>query len=225
MPWLVAAISLAALGWLVAHALAYELLGLQPSSSGPGHNHQTGHGVALQHVHGYLPGIANIAGFAFVATLTIVFILSAARVSRADRTDGGAVTTGAFNPSRTMAGAVVVMPLLGFLAAELAEHHAAGIGLPNADLLVVGGVFQLIVGVLALLAVPRLVALFCVSGECVGRLIWLWVDQEQWARFRTRSQRACAHDRRDAFVALLIRAALYGSIGMRAPPTQQALTC
>jgi hypothetical protein len=137
LPSVVFALAFILLGWIASHSIAYALVDLIP------HSHHGHHGE--EHIHGYM-GVLKLAGG---VGLVLGFAL-ALRVFFQHGSFGDWLHEGIAGTRKQVALATV-LPAAVFVLVEHLERWAAATGTsPSAQLLTVGVLVQLVVGVLCL---------------------------------------------------------------------------
>jgi hypothetical protein len=136
LPSVVFALAFVLLGWIASHSVAYALVGLLPH----GHDHHE------QHIHGYLEALKLAGGWGLVLAFTL-----ALRVFFRHGSFGEWLHEGGVAGTRKQIVLSTVLPATVFVVIEYLERFAAGTGTtPSAQLLVVGVLVQLVVGLLCL---------------------------------------------------------------------------
>lgn len=137
LPSVVFAISFVLLGWIASHAIAYALVDLLP------------HAVSAHrepHIHGYMGGLKLAGG----AGLVLAFAFALRALFR-HGAFGDWLHKADVAGKRRQVLLSTIVPAAVFVLAEHAERWVAGTGTsPSAQLLAIGVVVQLVVGLLCL---------------------------------------------------------------------------
>lgn len=122
------ALSIGVLGWSVAHGLTWWLLS---------HQHLVD-GVTVSHSHSLLPSVALLAASIAAGALLSMFVVSCRWGQPAGRR----------TVARRELRRAAALPVVAFLAAELAEHQLTGDHqMPGPMVLLIGGVVYLLAGI------------------------------------------------------------------------------
>ena len=134
LPSVVFALAFILLGWITSHTIAYTVVGFMP------HDHHE------WHIHGYMDVLKLVGG----CGLVLAFILALRSFFR-HGSFGEWLYEGAVAGTRKQVALATVLPAFVFVLIEYLERLMAGTGTsPSVQLLAVGVLFQLVVGLLCL---------------------------------------------------------------------------